>query len=63
VNTPAGAHFKDTFFARKHCLFGGEFYYGINKLILRGKCFSAFLNFNDEERINLTVILRPEMYY
>lgn len=63
MNTPTGAHGKDTFFARKPCLFGGEFHYGINRLILLGKYSSAFPNFNDEERINLTGILRPEMYY
>jgi hypothetical protein len=61
VNTPTGAHCQDTFFARKPCLFGGEFHYGINKLISLEKYFSAFPNFNDEERINLTGILRPEM--
>ena len=63
MNTATGAHCKDTFFARKPRLYVGEFHYGINKLILRGKYFSAFPNFNDEERINLTGILRPEMYY
>ena len=63
MNMPTGAHCKDTFFARESCLFGGEFHYGVNKLILLGIYFSAFPNFNDEERISLTGISRPEMYY